>query len=139
MMAEKVVQKTEEKKGVPSKKNLRWQRDRDRETVKGVFRFYEVPGGSLNFVFRAYKEDDVERFDFIDGQIYTIPLGVAKHLNKNGWYPVHTHHVDEVGKSSQMVGKKVRRFGFQSLEFMDPDELGEAPALAPVKSEITTF
>jgi len=26
-----------------------------------------------------------------------------------------------------------------SLEFMDPDELGEAPALAPVKSEITTF
>lgn len=105
------------------KPNLRYQRDKDREMVKGIFRFYEVPGGSMSFVFKAYKEDPVERFDFLDGETYTIPLGVAKHLNKNGWYPLHQYAVDEVGKSLMKVGSKVRRFGFQSLEFIDIEDL----------------
>ena len=85
--------KSETKKAV----NLKYMRDKDREAVKGVFRFYEVPGGTLSFVFRAYKEDPVERFDLIDGQIYTIPLGVARHLNKNGKYPVHAYAQNESG------------------------------------------
>ena len=105
------------------KPNLKYQRDKDREMVKGIFRFYEVPGGSMSFCFKAYKEDPVERFDFLDGETYTIPLGVAKHLNKNGWYPVHQYAVDEVGKSLMKIGQKVRRFGFQSLEFIDIDDL----------------
>ena len=73
----------------------------------------------MDFVYREYKEDDVERFNFVDGQVYTIPLGVAKHLNKNGWYPIHSHSVDEYGKPLQRIGQKVRRFSFQSLEFVD--------------------
>jgi len=105
------------------KPNLKYQRDKDREMVKGIFRFYEVPGGSMSFCFKAYKEDPVERFDFLDGETYTIPLGVAKHLNKNGWYPVHQYAVDEVGKSLMKIGQKVRRFGFQSLEFIDIEDL----------------
>ena len=105
------------------KQNLKYQRDKDREMVKGIFKFYEVPGGSMSFVFKVYKEDPVERFDFVDGQVYSIPLGVAKHLNKNGWYPVHVHSVDEVGKPSMRIGQKVRRFGFQSLEFVDIEDL----------------
>lgn len=105
------------------KQNLRYQRDKDREMVKGIFKFYEVPGGSMSFVFKVYKEDPVERFDFVDGKIYTIPLGVAKHLNKNGWYPVHTHTLDENGRPTIRIGQKVRRFGFQSLEFVDIEDL----------------
>lgn len=104
-------------------KNLKYQRDKDREKVKGIFRFYEVPGGSMSFVFRAYKEDQVERYDMVDGQTYTIPLGVARHLNKNGWYPMHEFAVDERGVPVARVGHKVRRFGFQSLEFIDVDDL----------------
>lgn len=107
----------------PVKENLRYQRDKDREMVKGIFRFYEVPGGSMSFVFKMYKQDPVERFDFFDGETYTIPLGVAKHLNKNGWYPVHQYAVDENGKNAMKVGQKVRRFGFQSLEFIDIEDL----------------
>ena len=106
-----------------SKTNLRYQRDKDREKVKGIFRFYEVPGGSMSFCFRAYKEDQVERYDMIDGQVYTVPLGVARHLNKNGWYPVHGYATDENGKPSMKIGQKVRRFGFQSLEFVDIDDI----------------
>lgn len=105
------------------KNTLRYQRDKDREMVKGIFKFYEVQGGSMSFVYKAYKEDPVERYDFIDGHVYTIPLGVAKHLNKNGWYPVHAYAMDENGKASMKIGQKVRRFGFNSLEFVDIDDL----------------
>lgn len=111
--------KTEKK----PKPTLRYMRDKDREPVKGIFKFYEVPGGQVSFCYKAYKEDEVERYDLVDGQIYTLPLGVAKHLNKNGWYPVHAYAVDENGKSVQKIGSKTRRFGFQSLEFVDIDDL----------------
>ena len=74
-----------------TKKDFKAMRDRDREKVRGMFKFYEVPGGSLSFVYKAYKEDGAEKYTMVDGQIYEIPLGVAKHLNKNGWYPVHQY------------------------------------------------
>lgn len=105
--------------------NPRYQRDKDREPVKGIFRFYEVPGGSVSFNYRAYIEDEVERYDLVDGQVYTLPLGVAKHLNKNGKYPVHKYMTDETGKAVMKIGQYVRRFGFQSLEFVDIDDLQE--------------
>lgn len=105
------------------KPSLKFQRDKDREPVKGIFRFYEVPGGSLSFVFRKYKEDPIERFDMVDGEVYKIPLGVAKHLNNNGWYPIHKYAMDEEGKPSMKIGQKKRRFGFNSLEFVNVEEL----------------
>lgn len=111
--------KSQEKKKV----NLKYQHDKDREPVKGIFRFYECPGAVLSFVFRAYKEDDVERFDLMDGQVYTVPLGVARHLNKSGRYPIHAYKVNEDGSTSQHVGKKVARYGFQSLEFVDISDI----------------
>jgi hypothetical protein len=114
------------------KSNLKYQHDKDREMVKGIFRFHEVPGGSMSFVYKAYKEDPVERFDMIDGGIYTIPLGVARHLNKNVWYPVHAYCVDESGKPEMKIGQKVRRCSFQSLEFVDIDDL------SPVGESIIT-
>lgn len=124
-MAAVSVEKQENKK-LETLQNLRAMCERDREKVKGIFRFFECPGGTLNFVFRAYKWDAVERYDLSDGQIYTIPLGVAKHLNKNGWYPEHHYLMDETGRPHMRVGQKKRRFGFQSLEFIDPAEIGEA-------------
>lgn len=104
---------------------LRYMRDKDREIVRGIFRFYEVPGGSLSFNYRKYKEDEVERFDLIDGMTYSIPLGVAKHLNSSGSYPVHAYQMDESGRPSVHVGKRIRRYGFQSLEFIDIEELSD--------------
>lgn len=111
------------KTDVERKKILECMKAKDREPVKGIFRFHEVPGGSMSFNYKKYKGEPVERFDLKDGEVYTIPLGVAKHLNKNGWYPVHSYRQNENGASSMMVGKKVRRFSFQSLEFVDMDDL----------------
>lgn len=105
------------------KPNLKYMRDKDREPVRGKFIFHEVPGGTLNFVFKAYKEDQVERYSLVDGEIYSLPLGVAKHLNKNCWYPVHSYAQDDKGAVSQKIGRRVRRTSFQSLEFVDIDDL----------------
>jgi len=99
------------------------ERIKDRKMVKGMFKFDEIPGATLEFVFRAYKGDPIEKYSLRDGEICTIPLGVAKHLNKNGWYPEHEHLKDEKGNVSVRVGKKVRRFSFQSLDFIDTEEL----------------
>lgn len=120
-----------------TKVNLKYMRDKDREMVKGIFRFFEVPGGSMSFVFKAYKEDPVERFDMIDGQVYTIPLGVAKHLNKNLWYPLHGFAMDEHGKPMMKIHQKVRRCAFQSLEFVDVEEFSSGSS-GPIVS-VETF
>ena len=117
---ESIVKKPAEKAKKPS---LKYLRDKDREKVKGIFRFYEAPGNTLSFSIRLYKEDNVETYNLRDGEVYTIPLGVAKHLNKNGWYPIHQYMTDENGNKIAKVGTKVRRFGFQSLEFVDTDDL----------------
>jgi hypothetical protein len=104
--------------------NLKYMRDKDRELVKGIFKYYEVPGGVMEFSYKAYKEDQVEKFTLYDGELYSLPLGVAKHLNNNGWYPIYTTKMSENGRSSAVIGKKVRRFGFHSLEFADVEGLG---------------
>ena len=139
------TQTTESKKD--KKLNLRYLRDKDREMVKGIFRYHECPGGILGFVFKAYEGDEVERYDLIDGQVYTVPLGVARHLNKNLWYPVYEYnqsdgtqsaaHVGAVARGGhfiQRIAKKVRRASFQSLEFVDIEDLGSSAPIITVEN-----
>ena len=107
-------------------------RDKDAEMVKGIFHFHEVPGGVMEFVYKAYKGNEVEKYTMYDGHVYTIPLGVAKHLNKNLWYPVHSFMSDENGNSRVRIQEKVRRCSFQSIEFVDIDDL------TPIGSNVVT-
>lgn len=132
-MSENVTDVKKTKETEKNKQNLRYLRDKDREKVRGIFRFNEVPGGAMSFMYKKYKEDDLERYDFVDGEIYTIPLGVAKHLNNNCWYPVHAYEQDEAGKSLMKIGQKVRRCTFQSLEFVDIEDLEPAPNIITVE------
>jgi len=107
-------------------KNLEFQRQRDSTPVKGKFRFHESPGGTLKFPFKAYKKDEIKIYELTDGNIYTLPLGVARHLNKNCWYPVNKYSVNEDGTAQSIVGQKVQRCSFESLEFVDMEELEPA-------------
>ncbi len=118
----KIIEKTEQIKKDNVEK-LKYMCERDREKVKGIFRFHECDGGTLSFSFRAYKWDQVEKYSLTDGEIYEIPLGVAKHLNKNGWYPEHSYLLDENGKPYMRVGNKKRRFSFQSMDFMEMEDM----------------
>src|ERR1017187_3227146 len=67
--------------------NLRVARDKDAQKVRGKFIFHECPGGMMEFVYRAYKGDSLVPYRLKDGEITTIPLGVARHLNTNCAYP----------------------------------------------------
>lgn len=117
---------------------MEYERARDREPVRGIFRFHECPGGVMSFWYKKYAKDDVERYDLVDGQVHEIPLGVAKHLNKNCWYPVYSHipssavfgERDPVVQAAgsyigheMKVTQKKRRVSFQSLEFIDLDDI----------------
>jgi hypothetical protein len=91
----------------------------DKKEVRGMFKFFEIQGGELSFSFNAYKGDPRKKYTLQDGQTYVIPMGVARHLNTSGWWPVHEHSVDAEGKPKQIIGKKVRRYGFFPLDFAD--------------------
>lgn len=130
--------KQEPKKTTPKTiPNARYLRDKDRELVRGKFHFHEVPGGTMSFSIKIHKDDQVENYTLVDQEIYSLPLGVAKHLNKNCWYPMYGHLTGgdagvHAGLSSMLYGasgqgmkitQKVRRCSFQSLEFVDIDEI----------------
>ena len=124
-------------KAIPkTKKDLKYMRDKDREMVRGIFRFFEVPGGTLSFPFRKYKEDEIETYTMTDGSIYTIPRGVAHHLSNNCWYPEHAFRMDERGNPTVQVTKKKRRMSFEPLDFMDAQDIAD---LTPSNIETVTF
>lgn len=117
-------------------KDLKYMRDKDREMVRGIFRFFEVPGGNMSFSFRKYKEDEIETFSLNDGDIYTIPRGVAHHLSNNCWYPEHAYKMNEAGQHTMMVTKKKRRCSFEPLDFMDTEDIND---LTPSNLETVTL
>jgi hypothetical protein len=119
------------------KHNLKYRRDKHREMVRGVFKFYEVPGGEMSFTFREFKEDPIESYTMYDGEVYTIPLGVARHLNMNCHYPEYEFVKGESFQAAgapvrgfaghtQRITKKVHRCGFQSLEFLDIEDMPQS-------------
>lgn len=114
------------------KPSLEMQKKKDAEMVRGVFKFYEVPGGTMSFCFRKYKEDGIKRYDMVDGHVYTVPRSVAKHLANDCWYPEYDHIKGEDARSTYAVKKKIHRCGFQSLEFMDEDIQEGQPAVVEV-------
>lgn len=91
-------------------------REMDNRKVKGRFSCLEPLGGSVTFPFKKYRGDPVVHYTFEDGQEYEIPLAVAKHLNSCGW-DVHSHVLDANGKPTINVGKKHKRFIFQSMDY----------------------
>ncbi|RKX52000.1 MAG: hypothetical protein DRP50_08010 [Thermotoga sp.] len=120
------------RKPTPITSKQKYIRDKERELVKGIFRFHEVPGGTLVFDYKGHKGDPIQKYALTDGVQCSVPLGVARHLNKNGWYPVHKYSVDETGKPVAIIGEKKQRYTFQSMEFLEIDNSGAANSIAKV-------
>ena len=113
------------------------------QIVKGRFKNYETPGGTLPLCCGKYPGQPIFKQLFHDGEEYEVPLWVARHLNGkdktakalNGEigtcsYPVHGFKWDPAkpAPESQLgsdgvpvpivgVAKRKQRFGFESLEF----------------------
>lgn len=106
-----------------SKTAIEFLRKKHAQPVRGRFCFHELKGGRLCFNFKEFKGDKNIKYELVDGEIYTLPYGVVKHLNKDLWYPVHEYQKDEYGNNIQKVGKKIRRASFESLQFVEDDDL----------------
>lgn len=114
-----LTQEPKQKADPRNVERIKEMREKDRTMVRGKFIFHEVPGGQMGFVYKKYKGDPLEKYEMRDGQIYTIPLGVAKHLNTNCSYPSYTFKNDDAGRPVVTVAENIRRCSFQSLEFFD--------------------
>jgi hypothetical protein len=49
--------------------------------VKGVFKCFESPGGSVKVIVKKYPGTQPFEKSMLDGETYEIPLYVARHLN----------------------------------------------------------
>lgn len=99
------------------KEQLEKMKKEDSRIVKGRFFCHEPKGGNVKFSYRKYKGDPIKSYTLFDGKDYELPVGVAKHINNCGWN-VHAHCVDANGNPSVNVGSRVRRFSFQSMDFL---------------------
>lgn len=123
-------------------KQIKKMRDRDAEIVTGIFKNLENPAavngglGSLVFSYKYYPGDENVIYELWDGERYTLPRGVARHLNNNCFYREYQHLPREHGTqgtreavsangrretNSMQMAKKVHRYAFHSLEYMDDD------------------
>jgi len=99
---------------------LRWKAlyDEEKRMVRGKFKDLECPGGIKEFTFRKFKEDPLRNYSFKDGEIYEVPLYVARHLNTQCSYPSHTFKNDEQGRPQTVISERIHRTSFQSLDFL---------------------
>lgn len=121
-------------------KHIQRMRDRDNEKVTGIFTNYENRAsngglGMVQFSYKAYPQDSNEIYELYDGERYTIPRGVARHLNTNCFYREYQHLPGEHGTAgirggapdgrlntrSMQMSRKVHRYAFNNVEFMDDD------------------
>lgn len=100
-----------------NKEKLEKLKKEDSKMVRGRFFCHEPKGGNVKFSYRKYKGDPIRTYILYDGQDYELPVGVVKHINSCGWN-IHAHAVDGQGRPSVNVGKRVRRFSFQGLDFI---------------------
>ena len=128
--------------------------DRDSQMVTGKFKYYDVPGGSVEFFYRKWPKDKVKHYIMYDEHVYTIPIGVARHLSNNCATPVHEYTVDKSSKGQPTVNmeatpprgnfvkglkivSKKHRMGFISTDFtLDMDLLGRQQEKQIVTAEI---
>jgi hypothetical protein len=108
-----------------SKDDIEKLRKADARVVKGRFRCFEPMGGEMSFSFKKWPGEQVQHYTLNDGQIYDLPLAVAKHLNQNCAWDEHSNVLDAEGKPIKVVGKRHKRCSFESLEFAEIAESEE--------------
>ena len=118
------------------KKQIERDRSRDAEMVTGIFRFLETPRGTLTFSYHVYPNDPYDFYELTDEERYTLPRGVARHLNNNCSFKEYQQLAGELGRqdikmgsnadgrlktNNMMASRKVHRTAFYPLDFTDDD------------------
>jgi len=133
--ASEVKEKKESSNSTPNIRNLM---NEEQKLVRGRFRNFEHPGQAVPVHVRKYKDIPPFNMTMVDGEIYEIPLYVARFLQgydsnaKHAGYQIHTCSVPvhsftmdkndpfpkvnaEEFKEAHIIHR--RRMGFESLEF----------------------
>lgn len=124
---------------------IRKMRDRDAEMVTGIFKNLENPAGNgsrgaVRFGYKMYPGQQYEFYELCDGERYTIPRGVARHLNNNCFYreyqqmeggdngikqgladPRLSNRNGRMEPQHYQMARKIHRYAFHSLEYMEDD------------------
>lgn len=113
----KVLESSEDIKNQEAK--IRWaqQKQRDKRMVKGVFHNKEQEGAPRTFTYAKYKGETPVTWTFKDGEVRTIPYGVACHINESGKYTTYVYESPAPGMAKMRIGKEMRRSTFTSLEY----------------------
>lgn len=86
--------------------------------VSGVFKNLECPGQPGFVGCRLYRGQNYWQKWFHDGEEATIPLSIARHINTNTKYPIHSFILDEKGNYIKGTGQMRQRYEFVSKEFL---------------------
>jgi len=86
--------------------------------VKGVFKNIECQGGDVTFSYLEYKGDPIRTYHLLDGESYDIPLGVAKHINRQCKYKKSKYLVDKDNRPIIGADKSIERYQFVSQDYM---------------------
>lgn len=120
------------------RKKIENMRARDAEMVSGIFKNYESPGGTLSFRIKLYPDDPFDAYELRDGERYSIPRGVARHINNGCYFKKYQHAVRPDGRRDDMIqafhdgrldaknmqfARKEHRFAFNPLDYMTDDDL----------------
>ncbi len=103
------------KKATELQESLRKEESR---LVKGVFKNIEAPGGRVEMAVLLHKGDPIRVYTFEDNHEYEIPLGVARHINRNCQYKKHKWLVDKDGRPAQGWDTPNSRYQFVSADYM---------------------
>lgn len=106
------------------RRELRAKIERERiyksQPVTGKFLFNECPGGELKFPYREFPGDELKHYAMRHDQVYTIPLGVALHLNDRCLYYEYQHNLDNgkaIDIANMYIQSAVHRTSFIPLNF----------------------
>ncbi len=81
------------------------------KTVRGTFMNVEYPGQTARVCGKYYKGMEYFAQTFQDGEVYSIPLSVARFINERCYSEQHTYLQDEKGNPLK-TGKKITRYKF---------------------------
>lgn len=122
-----------EKNVKPMGKEFTYEMDKYKEIVTGVIKNNENPGAPIEFWFKGEGVPEITKFSFQDNEMIKIPLGLAKHLNKNCWVARDKFILDDKGRADSAIGKKERRFSFFPLGYVETEDLSEEGVpMAPI-------
>lgn len=78
------------------------------KNVVGTFVNIETPGQPAKICCRYYKGQEFFNQVFEDGEKYTIPLSVARHINERCFYEPHSYILDDEGNPIKGTKKQPR-------------------------------